>query len=61
MAFFAPNPTFTPLKPLPLLLWRCFALFFKVYGLFRVVYGLFWIVTVLFRHCCGVDYGLTVD
>jgi len=43
-------------------------LFFKVYGLFSVVCGLFWIVAdlkwtvmALFRHCYGVDHGLTVD
>ena len=63
------NPTFIPLKtPLRLQLWRCFALFFKVYELFSVVCGFFWIVaefawvvTALFRHCHGVDCGLTVD
>jgi hypothetical protein len=61
--FFMRFPAFFPFK-----LWRCFALFFKVYRLLRVVCGLFWIVaeltgivTALFRHCCGVDRGLTMD
>ena len=62
------NDTLTALKPHPLQLWRCFALFFRVCGLISVVCGLFWIVaelpwivTVLFRHCYGVDRGLTMD
>jgi len=40
----------------------------KVYGLFSVVCGLVWIVAdlkwtvmALFRNCCGVDCGLTMD
>jgi len=58
MASFAINPTFTPLK----------TPFRSSYALFRVVSGLFWIVAeltrlvmALFRHCCGVDCGLTMD
>ena len=40
----------------------------KVYGLFSFVCGLVWIVAdlkwtvmALFRNCCGVDCGLTMD
>jgi hypothetical protein len=32
-----------------------------VCGLFWIVAELPWIVTALFRHCCGVDCGLTMD
>jgi hypothetical protein len=65
MAFFALNPTFAPLKT-PFgssygVVSRCFLSFVGCLALFVDCFGLFWIVTVLFRHCCGVDCGLTMD
>jgi hypothetical protein len=72
MVFFDLNPTFTPLKTTFCISYgvvsRCFLKFMDCLALFVDCFGLFWIVAelagivmALFRHCCGVDCGLTVD